>query len=167
MPITDATLYVHGSGESPYGPISNNNGVYGDTLCQSGNQYSNLELDLGAGLLSYAEKGYTSPAEMLGGKTSKFGLHILISSSFNLLTSINFQICTSSTSGALVGSAPNPIAGRVLSLAELQLTRAQFFIPVEFASLLEFTRFYAALTGSDPTTGTIIAWFGPMTGGEM
>jgi len=32
---------------------------------------------------------------------------------------------------------------------------------------LEFNRFYATLTGTAPTAGTIIAWYGPREGGEF
>lgn len=177
MPVTDAILYVHGTGASAYSPLSVSSGVYGDSLCYSGSQYSNLELDFGSqsgtvfpyiyGFPSYTEKGYTFPPEIVGDGGAEFGLHIIIGSAFNTLTSINFEVCTSSTTGALVGSSPNPIAARTLTLAQLEVVGAHYFIPVNFASCLEFLRFYAALTGNDPTTGTVVAWFGPKTGGEQ
>lgn len=180
MPVTDAVLYVHGTGTSPYGPVTNTAGVLGDALCASGSQYSNIELDFGApnsgatypwipGFPSYAEKGYTFPPEVVGDGGVEFGLHIIVESAFNALTSILFEVCTSADTGALYTSAPNPIASRSLTLAQLEVVGAHYFIPVNFASVLEFLNFYAALTssGGDPTTGTIVAWFGPKTGGEQ
>jgi hypothetical protein len=174
MPVTDAVLYVHGTGTSAYGPISLAAGVYGDAICAAGSQYSNLELDFGSGVgggtvgfPSYTEKGYTFPPEVVGSTSVQMGLHIQVCQVFNTLTSINFQVCTSSATAALVGSAPNPIAARTLTLAQLAIAGAHYFIPVNFASMLEFNRFYAAITGSNPTTGTIVAWFGPQTGGEQ
>lgn len=178
MPVSDAVAYLHGSGTSAFGPVTNNGGVYGDAICAAGSQYSNLELDFGAPntgaaypyltqFPSLTEKGYTSPPEVVGDGGVELGLHIIVGSAFNTLTSINFEVCTSSTTGALVGSSPNPIAARTLTLAQLEVVGAHYFIPVNNAAVLEFLRFYAALTGSDPTTGTIVSWFGPKTGGEQ
>lgn len=177
MPITDVLAYVHGTGTSAYGPPTNTAGVYGDALCAAGSQYSNLELDFGAPLSgsaypylpafpSLTEKGYTSPPEVMGDGGISFGLNITVGQSFNTLTSINFEVCTSATTAALVGSAPNPIAARTLTLAQL-VAGASFFIPVNPVACLEFLRFYASLTGSDPTTGTVLAWFGPKSGGQL
>lgn len=178
MPVTDAVLYVHGTGSSAYGPLTVSAGVYGDTLCYSASQYSNLELDYGAPetganypylpeFPSLTEKDYTSPPEVVGDNTIEFGLHLIIGSAFNTLTSVNFEVCTSATTGALYTASPNPIAARSLTLAQMEVAGAHYFIPVNFASCLEFLRFYAALTGSAATTGTLIAWFGPKTGGEQ
>lgn len=174
MPVTDAVLYVHGTGTSAYGPISLSGTTYGDAFGASGSQYSNLELDFGTpgtgsplNFPSYTEKAYTTPPENVGASVVQFGLHIQVMSAFNTLTSINFQVCTSSATAALFNSSPNPIAARTLTLAQLGVLGAHYFIPVNFGSVLEFLRFYGAVTGSNPTTGTIIAWFGPPTGGEQ
>jgi hypothetical protein len=140
--------------------------------------YSNIELDFGApntgGTYPYltqfpslSEKGYTFPPEVVGDGGVELGLHIVVNGVFNNLTSINFQVCTSATTGAAYNVSPNPIASRTLTLAQLQIPGAHYFIPVNFASVLEFLRFYAALTGTAATAGTVIAWFGPKTGGEM
>jgi hypothetical protein len=256
MPVTDALLFVHGSGTSAYGPMTAtavaytasvtagsttltvsavaggtiivgqavigpgvapgtviaglNSGVggtgtyylnlpatstqsgasyvgspksLGDALCwaglngTAGAQYSNIELDFGTGYLggaggypSYAEKGYTFPPEILGDGGVEFGLHIQIEAPFFTgagCTGIAFSVCTSSASGALVGNAPNPIAARTLSLAQLEVLGAHYFIPVNFASVLEFLNFYAAPGTGNPNSGLIVAWFGPKTGGEQ
>ena len=173
MPVTDAVLYVHGTGTSAYGPITLSGSTYGDTIGASGSQYSNIELDFGTpgtgsplNFPSYVERAYTTPPVVVGGNTVPFGLHIQVMSAFNTLTSINFEVCTSATTAALVGSSPNPIAARTLTLAQLGVLGAHYFIPVSFGACLEFLRFYAAVTGSNPTLGTITAWFGPATGGE-
>jgi hypothetical protein len=248
MPLTDALLFVHGSGSTAGGPITNSPGTsgysgalftgyistttltvssviagtlaigqvlsqsgvaantiitagsgtswtvsqsqtlgtsgapvtlgsviaFGDALCASGSQYSNIELDFGSGYLgapgafpSITEKGYTQPPAIVGAGGVEMGYHIQVMSAFNTLTSINFEACTSSTTGALYTASPNPIASRVLTLAQLQVVGAHYYIPVPLQAMLEFNRWYAALTGSDPTTGTIISWFGPKTGGEQ
>lgn len=149
----------------------------GDALCAAGSQYSNLELDRGAPnsgsaypwltqFPSLAEAAYSFPPEVPGGNSIPWGLHIIVTGPFNLLTSINFEICTSATSGALFSASPNPVGARSLTLAQLQVAGAHYFIPVN-QPLLEFIRFYAALTGTDPTIGTIVAWFGPTVGGEQ
>src|SRR6185312_11053578 len=117
MPQTDAVAYLHGSGTSAFGPVTNNGGVYGDAICAAGSQYSNLELDFGAPssganypwlteFPSLTEKGYTFPPEVVGQGGVQFGIHIIVGQAFNTLTNINFQVCTSSTTGALFNSAP-------------------------------------------------------------
>ena len=248
MPVTDALLYLHGSGASAYGPVtstanvissgsqagtvltittittgqvqvgqvvgganvlpntvitglgtgSGTAGTYvvntsttiapqaltlspnliGDQFGSQGSQYSNIELDFGAPnnastypylpqFPSLGERAYTFPAEVVGNGGVDFGLHILVTGYFNLLTSINFEVCTSSTTGATYNSAGNPIAARTLSLAQLQVVGAHYYIPVQSAAVLEFLRFYGAVTGTNPTAGTIVAWYGPKTGGEQ
>lgn len=248
MPLTDATLYVHGTGSTAGGPITNSPGTsgysaaqftgyistttltvssviagtlaigqvvtgpgvtantiitagsgtswtvsqsqtvgssgspismqsiiaFGDAVAAAGSQYSNIELDMGSGYLglpgafpSITEKGYTFPPEIPGIGGVDMGYHIVVQSAFNTLTSIAVEACTASTTGALVGSSPNPIATRTLTLAQLQAVGAHYYIPVPLNAMLEFNRLYFALTGSDPTTGTIVAWFGPRTGGEQ
>jgi hypothetical protein len=149
----------------------------GDAYCASGSAYSNIELDRGAPssgssypwltqFPSLAEAAYTFPPEVPGGNSIPSGLHIVIGGAANLLTSVNFEVCTSATSGALYSASPNPVAARALTLAQLQVAGAHYFIPVA-QPLLEFVRFYMALTGTAPTIGTIMAWFGPITGGEQ
>ncbi len=176
--FSDIALYVHGTGSTAFGPLTNSSGVFGDALCRSGSAYSNLELDFGApgsastypyvsNFPSYAEKGYSNPPEVVGTGGVPWGLTIQVMSAFNTLASINFEICTSSSTGATYNGTGNPIASRVLTLAQLEVVGAAYFIPVNPQQVLEFMNFYAALTGSDPTTGTIIAFFGPRQGGEL
>lgn len=150
--------------------------ITGDVICASGDQYSALELDFGAPSAgaaypwlpqfpSLTEKGYTNPAEVPTGV--EYGLHIIVTSPFNTLTNIEFDVVTASHTSALVGDSPNPIASRILTLAQLQVNGAHYFIPVPQSSVLEFLRFYANVTGSNPTFGTIVAWYGPRTGKEL
>ena len=139
----------------------------GDTICASASGYSEIELDFGGPLLSTTEKGYTFPPEVPGQGGQPFGLHILVGSAFyrsSGFTSIAFAPITSATVGA---SSTQAIASRTLTQAQLQVVGAHYFIPVSPAAVLEFLAFYATLVGSAPTTGTIVAWFGPMTGGEQ
>lgn len=150
----------------------------GDVILAAGSQYSNLELDFGAPnnggsfpfiaqFPSLTEKTYTFPAEVVGQGGVDQGVHIIVTGSFNLLTSVNFQVVTSATTNALVGNAPNPIAARTLTLAQLQVVGAHYYIPVQGSAILEFLRFFAAITGTNPTAGTIVSWYGPRTGGEQ
>ena len=141
----------------------------GDTICSAGSAYSEIELDFGGGFPSNTEQGYTFPPEIVGQNTQPFGLHIVIGSAFynvSGFTSIAFAPITSATAGA---SSSQAIASRTLTQAQLQVGGAHYFIPVSQASILEFLAFYATFTGATnyPTTGTILAWFGPMTGGEQ
>ncbi len=148
--------------------------LIGDLLCASGSQYSNLELDFGApasGLYypglpqfpSLTEKTYTFPPEVVGDGGVGMGVHIIVTSPFNTLTSLLFNVVTSATTAATTPI----IAARSLTLAQLEVTGAHYYIPVPLGAVLEFLRWDAVLTGSDPTLGTIISWFGPKTGGEQ
>lgn len=147
--------------------------LQGDALCASGTQYSNLELDYGAPnsgatypwlpqFPSLTEKGYTFPPEVVGAGGYEIGLHIIVTSPFNTLTSILFDVVSNNTT-----AATTVIASRSLTLVQLQNTGAHYYIPVIPAALLEFVRFHATLTGSNPTFGTIVAYLGPRTGGEQ
>lgn len=150
----------------------------GDLYLAAGSQYSNLEIDFGPpnsggsfpwvpGFPSLTEKGYASPNAAVGQGGVQFGVHVLVTAPTNTLTSVNFEVCTSSTASALVGSAPNPIAARVLTLAQLQSPGAHYFIPVIGSAVQEFLRVYMAITGSDPTIGTLFMYWGPASGGEF
>jgi len=151
----------------------------GDVLCASGSQYCNLELDFGApnaGVAypylpqfpSLTEKGYTFPPEIVGADTgTPYGVHIIVESPFNTLTSINFEVCTAATTAATYNGTPGTIASRSLTLAQLQVVGAHYFIPVMGSAVLEFLRWYAAITGSNPTLGTIVSYWGPRMGGEQ
>ncbi len=152
--------------------------IAGDAYCAAGSQYSNLEIDFGApstgatypwvpAFPSLTEKGYTFPNVPVGQGGVQFGMHIIVTAPTNLLTSVNFEVCTSSTTGALYTASPNPIASRTLTLAQLQVAGAHYFIPVSGAAVLEFLRVYFALTGTDPTIGTIFVYWGPSSGGEQ
>lgn len=166
MPITDALMVIHGCGAA-LGAISNAAGILGDVLCQGGSEYSALELDLGAAFPGFVEKGYTFPPEVVGQGGVEFGLHIVVMSAFNTLTDITFDVCTSSATAALYNATPNPIAARTLTLAKLAVVGAHYFIPIALGAMLRFNRFYAVQNGSNATLGTIVAWFGPRTGGEQ
>lgn len=150
----------------------------GDLYLAAGTQYSNLELDFGAPSTgasypwlpqfpSLTEKGYTFPAEVVGQGGVQLGVHIIVTAPANLLTSVSFQVVTGAATGALFNASPNPIASRTLTLAQLGVAGAHYFIPVSGAAVLEFLRVYMAITGSNPTIGTIVSWWGSATGGEQ
>jgi hypothetical protein len=172
--LTDAMQYFHGTGAAAFGPVTNTAGVLGDALCAAGSQYSNLEIDFGApstgsafpyitAFPSLAEKGYTTPPEVVGDGGIPFGVHIVVGSAFNTLTSILFNVVSAATTAATTPI----IAARSLTLAQLAVVGAHYWIPVPPVAVLEFLRWDAVLTGSDPTLGTIYSWWGPKTGAEQ
>jgi len=251
MPVSDALLYLHGSGSSAYGPVTSTanaassgtisgttltvttlttgqvqvgqlitgvgvtagtyitalgNGIglgagttytvnisqsvgpiamtfspntLGDALTGSA-QYSNLELDFGApssGIVypylpqfpSGYEKAYTFPPEALGTGGVEMGIHLLITAPMltAATTSIAFTVATSSATAALYNTAANVIGSRTLTAAQLAVQGAHYFIPVNPGSVLEFLRWYAANAGGAATTGYLVSWYGPRTGGEQ
>lgn len=176
--ITDAKLFIHGTGAAQ-GAISYDatTGIYGDSLCYAGDAYSALELDLGAPgsasawpyvsqFPSLTEQGYTGPAGVFDSGVP-WGLHLQVMSAFNTLTTILFYVLTNAATAALYSTAANILNERTLTLAQLAVVGAHYFIPVNVAQVLEFNRFYADVTSSNPTTGTLIAWYGPKFGGEL
>lgn len=178
--IMDAKLFIHGTGATQ-GAISLAAGVYGDSLCYAGDAYSALELDLGApGSASsypyvsqfpslaeqaYPAAGYPQPETFETGVP--WGLHIQVMSAFNTLTTILFYVLTSAATAALYNTAANVLNQRTLTLAQLAVVGACYFIPVNMGQVLEFNRFYADVSSSNPTTGTIIAWYGPRLGATL
>lgn len=175
--MTDNCLYVHGTGASAFGPISYAAGIYGDSFLYAGAAYSALELDFGAPgsassypyisqFPSLTEKGYTNPPEVIGVGGVPWGLHIQIMSAFNAsLTSSVITVCSSATTAATYSS--NAIATRTLTIAQMAVVGACYFIPVNPYQVLEFNRFYGTAAGGNPTTGTILAWYGPICGSEI
>lgn len=160
------------------GALTSTPNTQGDIFLQAGSQYTNLELDFGAPntggsfpfiaqFPSLTEKTYTFPAEVVGQGGVEMGLHLIVTAAFNTLTSVAFSAVTSATTNALIGGAGNPIGSRTFSLAQLQVVGAHYWIGCPASAILEFLRGYGAITGSNPTAGTIVVWFGPRTGGEQ
>jgi hypothetical protein len=172
--LSDAMQYFHGTVTSAFGPVTNTAGVLGDALCAAGSQYCNLEIDFGAPSTgsafpyisefpSLTEKGYASPPEVVGEGGIEMGVHIVIGSAFNTLTSILFNVVSAATTAATTPI----IAARSLTLAQMAVVGAHYWIPVPLTAVLEFLRWDAVLTGSDPTLGTLYSWWGPKCGGEQ
>jgi hypothetical protein len=162
MPTIDALTWLHGS--TPGTP---------QIIMQGGSEQSALEIDFGplasgsstpylSQFPSLEEKTYTSPPEIVGQGGADMGLHIVVGVAFNTLTSASFNVESNATT-----AATTVIASRVLTLAQLEVTGAHYYIPVSGNAVLRFLRFEAVLTGSEPTTGTISVWYGPRVGGEQ
>jgi hypothetical protein len=162
MPVIDALTWLHGSTPGT-----------AQIIMQSGSEYSALEIDFGAlasgssspylpEFPSLTEKTYTDPPEVVGQGGADMGVHIVVGAVFNTLTSASFNVASAATT-----AATTVIASRVLTLAQLEIAGAHYYIPVSGNAVLRFLRFQAVLTGSDPTTGTISAWYGPRVGGEQ
>ena len=139
-------------------------------------QQSNCEIDFGApnpgtaspfisGFPSLTEKGYSYPPEVVGDGGIPFGVHIVVSGPVygNLLTSIAFNVETGAATGATT-----IIATRSLTIAQLQVQGAHYWIPVPGNSVLEFLRWNAVNTpANNGYVGSIYSWWGPKAGGEQ
>ena len=139
-------------------------------------QQSNLEIDFGApnpgtsnplisAFPSLTEKGYSYPPEVVGDGGIPFGVHIVVSGPVygNSLTSIAFNVESASTT-----NATNIIATRSLTIAQLQVQGAHYWIPVPGNSVLEFLRWNAVNTpANNGYVGSIYSWWGPKAGGEQ
>jgi hypothetical protein len=139
-------------------------------------QQSNLEIDFGApnpgtsnplisAFPSLTEKGYSYPPEVVGDGGIPFGVHIVVSGPVygNSLTSIAFNVESGSTT-----NATNIIATRSLTIAQLQVQGAHYWIPVAGNSVLEFLRWNAVNTpANNGYVGSIYSWWGPKCGGEQ
>lgn len=143
-------------------------------------QESNVELDFGAPntgtafpwlpeFPSYAEKGYAFPPEVVGDGGVELGVHFIITGPI--------YAGTGNTGGARVDiqsgvatAVTAVIASRTFTAAQLAVAGAHYFIPVSGAAVLEFLRFLWTNLATAATvnfTGSIVAWFGPKTGGEQ
>ena len=91
-------------------------------------------------------------------------MHLQITGAFNNFTSYLFNVCTSATTAAL-DSGSNPIAARTLTLAQMQVVGATYYIPVSGNAVLEFLRWHANITGTADTAGTLVSWYGPRSSG--
>jgi len=153
--------------------------LIGDAFIFGTTNYSNLELDFGAPNpgISYpwlpqfpssVEKAYTFPPEVVGQGGTEFGVHLLVTAPFNTFATVTFSVLSAATADPVIGTAANIIASRPFSLAQFQVQGAHYFIPVPGSAVLEFLRWYAALTsGSANTAGALVSWWGPRTGGEQ
>ena len=191
MPITDAAEYLHGCGSSTFGPVTFTaaTGYSGDSVNWAGPlgthatggtagvQYCTNELDFGppasgsstpyiTEFPSLVEKPYTNPAEVVGDGGVVEGIHFIIGQPFTNggtgFTGITFSVRSAATT-----NAATEIASRVLTLAQLAISGAHYFIPLAKNSILEFLRWYATPGTGNPATGTLVSWYGPRTGGEM
>jgi hypothetical protein len=160
--MTDAVMWVHGT--PPKTPAA---------FLTAGSAYSASEIDFGAPSTgssspylpqfpSLTEKGYTNPPEVVGQGGFTWGLHLVVGVAFDTLTSVSLEAVSNSTT-----NATTVIASRVLTLAQLAVAGAHYFVPISGAAILEFLRAHGTLTGSNNVGGTCMMWFGPLTGGEL
>jgi len=168
MPVTDALLYVHGTGSVVNGPITGKGtATMGDDIFTATNttDVSNIELDLGALFPSLTERAYSNPAAPLGDGGVEFGLHLVIGApvigASGGMTAGTINILSDATT-----AATTVIASRLLTIAQLGVAGAHFFIPVDRAALKQFLRCNFVATTAAADSGTGVAWFGPRCGGE-
>jgi len=143
-------------------------------------QESNLELDFGAPVTgqsypwlpafpSATEKGYTFPPEVVGAGGVEMGVHILITGPV-VAGSGNTGGARCDVQSNATTAATSVIASRTFTPAQLAVGGAHYFIPVNLVSVLQFLRFLWTNLATAATvnfTGSIVAWFGPRTGGEQ
>ncbi len=143
-------------------------------------QESNIELDFGApssgasypwlpAFPSLTEKGYTFPPEVVGQGGVDMGLHIIITGPI-YPGSGNTGGARVDVQSDLTTAATTVIASRTLTAAQLAVAGAHYYIPVPLVAVKEFLRFLWTNLATAATvnfTGSIIAWFGPRTGGEQ
>lgn len=178
MPVTDAVLYIHGTGTGQ-GPVTNTAGVLGDNIFQTttvANEYSNLELDFGSNLSgssvypylpafpSLNEKGYTFPPEVVGDGGVELGLHLIVGTA---CTGTGFTGGVVNVLSNSTTAATSIIASRTLTSAQLGTAGLHYFVPVNFVAVLEFLRCNFVPSSAAGAAGTGIVWFGPKTGGEQ
>jgi hypothetical protein len=140
-------------------------------------QQSNCEIDFGApnpgtanpfisAFPSLTEKGYSYPPEVVGDGGISFGVHIVVGGPVYgaaTLASIAFNVETGAATGATT-----IIATRSLTLAQLQVQGAHYWIPVPGNSVLEFLRWNAVNSAAvNGYVGSIYSWWGPKCGGEQ
>jgi hypothetical protein len=93
------------------------------------------------------------------------GLHIEITGPFYgaaTLASIRFDVLSGAAS-----QATTIIASRTLTLAQMQVQGAHYFIPLSGFAVQQFLRWNATNAAAvDGFAGSIVSWFGPKTGGE-
>jgi len=127
-------------------------------------QQSNLELDFEA-----PNAGTSYPwlrqSEVFGDGGVEMGLHIEITGPFYgaaTLASIRFDVLSGAAS-----QATTIIASRTLTLAQMQVQGAHYFIPISGFAVQQFLRWNATNAAAvDGFVGSIVSWFGPKTGGE-
>src|ERR1017187_1594724 len=147
----------------------------GDPIGTAGTVYSTLELDFGApnagaaypwipGFPSLTEKGYTNPPEHPGAGGTEYGVHVIVMAPYNTANSfsgLTVDVCSNATT-----AATTVIASRIITQAQLAIGGADYFIPVPQQAVLEFLRLHYTVGTGNPTTGSIVAYWGPRTGGE-
>lgn len=164
MPVTDALNWLHGTAATP-----------SNILTSTTSDYSDYELDFGAPLSgaaypylpefpSIAEKGYTFPPEVVGEGGVVMGVHLVIGAAVvpGSATAGTINVASGASS-----SATAIIASRTLTLAQLAVAGAHYFIPLAGASLLRFLRINLLGVTAAVTSGTGYAWYGPKCGGEQ
>lgn len=143
-------------------------------------QESNLELDFGAPASGAAypwltefpsatEKGYTFPPEVVGDGGVEMGVHIIITGPVypgaGNTGGARCDVQSDSTT-----AATTVIASRTFTAAQLAVAGAHYWIPVPLVAVKEFLRFLWTNLATAATvnfTGSIVAWFGPKSGGEQ
>jgi hypothetical protein len=167
MPVTDAITYLHGTPTTPVAAFT--------STAATGDESANV-LDFGAPLSgaaypylpefpSIAEKGYTFPPEVVGDGGVELGVHLVISTAIG--TGAGMTLGTVIVSTGAADTVGTTVASRVFTLAQLAIAGAHYFIPVNFASVLRYLACYFQATTGVANSGTVVAWFGPKTGGEQ
>jgi hypothetical protein len=164
MPVTDALTALHGTPTTP-----------SDVFTSTTADYSDYELDFGAAndgstspyipaFPSRTEAAYTFPPEIPGPGGVEFGVHLIIGAA---IVPGSASACTVNVLSDATTAATTIIATRTLTLAQVGVAGAHYFIPVNMAMVARFLRANFIGVTDVVTSGTGFAWFGPKTGGEQ
>jgi hypothetical protein len=167
MPVTDALLLLHGTLATPgtlFGTDTNQHAtayVLNFGAAASGASYPYLPE-----FPSIAEKGYSFPPEIVGDGGVEMGVHLVISTAV-IGTSGGMTAGTLFVGTGSTDSVSTTIAQRTLTITQLGVAGAHYFIPVPVASIVQYLGCFQQATTHAADSGTGIIWFGPKTGGEQ
>jgi hypothetical protein len=166
MPVTDAITYLHGTPATPAVIFTATDltdvGAYvlNFGAASAGTSYPYLPE-----FPSIAEKGYKLPPEIVGDGGVEMGIHLVISTAVTVGSGMTTGNLIASTGSA--DSLGTIIASRSLTLAQLAVVGAHYFVPVPMAAVLQYLGVIFQAVTDAAGGGTGIAWFGPKTGGEQ
>jgi len=166
MPLQDAMMALHGSPSSPSNIFTATNTTdVADYVIDFGAPATGASTPYLTQFPSITEKGYTFPPEVVGEGGVVMGVHLVITTACTAGTGMTAGtvVVTTGATDALGTS----IASRTLTLAQLAVVGAHYFIPVVGVAVLEFLSCYFQAVTQVAGAGKGYAWFGPKVGGEM
>ena len=169
MPVTDAVLWLHGTSTTPTNIFTSTSatGDEGDYVLDFGAAAAGTSTPYLPEFPSRTEAGYTFPPEVLGEGGMTMGVHLVIGTACTAgsgMTAGNIIVSVGSTD-----SLGTTVVTRTLTLAQLAVAGAHYFVPVPGAAVAanRYLGVYFQATTYAAGAGTGYAWYGPKTGGEQ